>query len=83
MSLKIKPAKTETTSKVTFKLPESTVELLNKYREACKAEYGTEPNLDYIANEIFMSFFNSDKKFQQFIKAQKGAKTENSAPATA
>ena len=80
--LKVKPPKAEAMSKISFKLPESTVDLLKKYQEACLKDYGTETSSDYIVNEILISFFTSDKKFQQFLKENKAQKLEKPAEKT-
>lgn len=48
---------------ISFKLPEPTIALLRAYLRAYAATYGIEPDRDFITNEIFTSFFNSDKEF--------------------
>ena len=38
------------------------------YLRAYGALYGIDPDKDFITNEIFTSFFNSDKEFMAYMK---------------
>lgn len=55
-------------SAISFKLPDPTIALLRTYLRAYAATYGIEPDRDFVTNEIFLSFFNSDKEFMLFVK---------------
>jgi hypothetical protein len=55
-------------SAISFKLPDPTIALLRTYLRAYAATYGIEPDKDFITNEIFLNFFNSDKEFMIFVK---------------
>lgn len=49
--------------KITFKLPVPTLESFQAYQALYKETYGIDPDPDFIADQIFMSFFESDKTF--------------------
>jgi hypothetical protein len=67
--LKVRPAEIPPKkSVISFKLPDPTIALLRTYLRAYAAMYGIEPDKDFITNEIFLNFFNSDKEFMIFVK---------------
>ena len=67
--LKVRPADIPPKkSTISFKLPDPTIALLRAYLRAYAATYGIEPDKDFITNEIFTSFFGSDKEFMAFVK---------------
>jgi hypothetical protein len=67
--LKVKPEEIPPKkSAISFRLPQPTIALFRAYLRAYAAMYGIEPDKDFITNEIFMSFFNSDKEFMLFVK---------------
>ena len=68
MTLKIKPAPIPPEKrKITFKLPEPTISDFETYLTAYAETYGVEADPSFVANEIFVSFFDSDKGFRSFL----------------
>jgi len=68
-SLKIKPiADPPELTRLSVKIPTPTASLLNAYMEAFKEMYGKPANGGFIVNEILLSFFDSDKRFQEYLK---------------
>uniref|UniRef100_C6DZ82 DUF2274 domain-containing protein n=1 Tax=Geobacter sp. (strain M21) TaxID=443144 RepID=C6DZ82_GEOSM len=49
--------------KISFRLTVPTIENLNTYLAAYVEAYGVEANLDFVAEQIFTSFFESDRAF--------------------
>ena len=69
MSLKIKPvADPPELTRLSVKIPIPTANLLNTYMDVFQETYGKSVNCGFIVNEILLSFFDSDKKFQEFLK---------------
>lgn len=67
--LKVRPAEIPPKkSAISFKLPDPTIALFRTYLRAYSATYGMEPDKDFITNQIFMNFFESDKEFMLFVK---------------
>jgi hypothetical protein len=67
--LKIKPAEVPPEkAKISFKLPQPTIETLAAYLAAFKKIYGVEPDRDFVVDQILTSFFASDKEFAAFVK---------------
>lgn len=68
-TLKIKPAAPPPDRKKrSFRLPEPTTVLFDTYLMAYEQIYGEKPNPDFVANEILMEFFTSDRQFLNFLK---------------
>jgi len=68
-TLKVRPADIPPhKSAISFKLPDATIAQLRMYLRAYGALYGIDPDKDFITNEIFTSFFNSDKEFMAYMK---------------
>ena len=68
-SLKIRPLlPPPEKQKITFKLPVPTVEGFQAYQALYEEIYGVEANPDFIADQIFTSFFESDKTFVTFLQ---------------
>jgi hypothetical protein len=67
--LKIKPAEVPPEkAKISFKLPQPTIDTLEAYLAAFKAVYGVEPDRDFVIDQILVGFFASDKEFAAFVK---------------
>jgi hypothetical protein len=67
--LKVRPAEIPPTkSAISFRLPDTTIARFKMYLRAYGALYGMDPDKDFITNEIFMDFFNSDKQFLAYLK---------------
>lgn len=54
--------------KISFRLPAPTVTELESYLAAYTAIYGVEPDRNFIADQTFTSFFESDKAFAAYRK---------------
>lgn len=67
--LKISPAvELPEPIKKTFKIQPKTLLKLEAYFKLYELNYDKKADPDYVVNEIFDSFFNSDKKFVAFLK---------------
>lgn len=54
--------------KISFRLPAPTVTELDTYLAAYAAIYGVEPDRNFVADQIFTCFFESDKAFAAYRK---------------
>ncbi len=69
MKLKIQPAPVPPEKqKISFQLPKPTLAIFGEYLAAYAEIYGSKADPDFIANEIFVNFFNSDKEFLLFSR---------------
>ena len=60
--------------KISFRLPAPTVSTFNSYLEAYAEIYGVSADPDFVAEQIFTTFFESDRAFAAYLK--KGAEPE-------
>lgn len=56
--------------KISFRLPEPTLAAFEAYLTAYREIYGEEPNPDFVADQIFTAFFESDRTFLAYRKSQ-------------
>lgn len=69
MSLKIKPApEPPPMTRLSVKIPAPTATMLAAYLKAYEQTYYKPTDGGFIVNEILLSFFNSDKEFQDLLK---------------
>lgn len=67
--LKIKPEVTPPEIvKFNTKLPKTTLDMLSSYLTAYEKSYGKKTTESFVVNEILLSFFSADKKFQAYLK---------------
>jgi hypothetical protein len=67
--LKIRPAEVPPQkAKISFKLPQPTIETLESYLSVFQKTYGVEPDRDFVVNQILTAFFASDREFTVFRK---------------
>lgn len=57
--------------KITFKLPVPVLTTFQTYLAAYKDIYGEDPSPDFVAEQIFSSFFESDRAFIAYVKKEK------------
>jgi len=62
--------------RITFKLPVPTLSTFNTYLAAYEEIYGVKPDQDFVAEQIFNAFFESDRAFAAYLK--KGSEPEES-----
>lgn len=51
--------------KITFRLPVPTLDAFESYLAAYAEIYGADPDPDFIADQIFTAFFESDRTFKR------------------
>jgi len=69
MSLKIKPAaEPPPMTRLSVRIPAPTASMLSAYLKAYEQTYNKSTDGGFIVNEILLSFFNSDKEFQDLLK---------------
>ena len=79
--LKVRPAEVPAKkAPVSFRLPVPTIALLKMYLKAYAVLYNMEPDQDFIANEILLNFFNSDKGFMAYVKENAAVPLEGAEP---
>lgn len=70
--------------RISFRLPVPTLDAFDSYLAAYAEIYGVKPDPDFIADQIFTSFFESDRAFAAYLRkgpepkesgAKKGRKT--------
>ena len=67
IELKIKPLPIPPDKKkVSFRLPEPTLSEFEAYLAAYQEIYGVEPDRDFVADQIFTAFFESDRAFAAY-----------------
>ena len=54
--------------KISFKLPVPTLTTFSTYLVAYEEIYGVKPDPDFVAEQIFNSFFESDRAFAAYLK---------------
>jgi hypothetical protein len=64
--------------KISFRLPVPVLTTFQSYLAAYKDIYGEEPSPDFVAEQIFSSFFESDRAFAAYIK--QGTELEENKP---
>lgn len=69
-------------TRLSFKIPTPTVDMLNAYLKAYEVTYKKPANGGFIVNEILLSFFNSDKNFQEFLRKNHENLTSKQHPET-
>lgn len=60
--------------KISFRLPAPVLATFDAYLSVYREMYGEEPNPDFVAEQIFSNFFESDRAFAAYIK--KGSEPE-------
>ena len=60
--------------RITFRLPVPTLTTFNTYLAAYEEIYGVKPDPDFVAEQIFTAFFESDRAFAMYLK--KGVEPE-------
>ncbi|MDD2462783.1 MAG: DUF2274 domain-containing protein [Desulfobulbus sp.] len=69
MSLKIKPApEPPPMTRLSVKIPVPTATMLAAYVKAYEQSYNKPTDGGFIVNEILLTFFNSDREFQDLLK---------------
>jgi len=69
MSLRIKPpTEPPPMTRLSVKIPEPTASLLSAYQKAYEQAYNKPTDGGFIVNEILLSFFSTDREFQEFLK---------------
>lgn len=69
MSLRIKPpTEPPPTTRLSVQIPEPTAALLSAYQKAYEQSYRKPADGGFRKNEILLSFFNTDRDFQEFLK---------------
>ena len=69
MKLAIKPAPAvPELQKMNFRLPAPTVAAFEIYLRAYAETYGTNPDPDFVVNQIFLAFFASEKEFTAYLR---------------
>jgi len=63
--------------KISFRLPEPTLAAFEAYLAAYQEIYGVEPDPDFVADQIFTAFFESDRAFAAYRKSQEAVLGEN------
>jgi hypothetical protein len=67
--LKIRPAEVPPQkAKISFKLPQPTIDTLESYLSVFQKTYGVEPDRDFVVNQILTAFFASDREFTVSMK---------------
>jgi hypothetical protein len=67
IELKIKPLPIPPDKKkISFRLPEPTLSEFEAYLAAYQDIYGVEPDRDFVADQIFTAFFESDRAFAAY-----------------
>ncbi|GFO63604.1 DUF2274 domain-containing protein [Geomonas paludis] len=64
--------------KITFRLPVPVLETFNTYLAVYKEIYGQDPSPDFVAEQIFSSFFELDRAFAAYVK--QGSEAEQTKP---
>jgi hypothetical protein len=54
--------------KIIFKLPTPTVAAFHSYLAAYAEIYGVDADPDFVADQIFIAFFESDKAFAAYLE---------------
>ena len=69
MSLKIKPAaEPPPMTRLSVRIPTPTASMLSAYLKAYEQAYNKKTDGGFIVNEILLSFFGTDREFQEFLK---------------
>lgn len=64
--------------KISFRLPVPVLTTFQTYLAAYKEIYGEDPSPDFVAEQIFSSFFESDRAFAAYIK--QGSERDETKP---
>ena len=54
--------------KISFRLPLPTVDTFQSYLAAYAETYGVDPDPDFVADQIFTTFFDSDRAFAAYLQ---------------
>lgn len=77
--LRVKPQPQPTEKqKISFRLPVPLLTTFQSYLAAYKEIYGEDPSPDFVVEQIFSSFFESDRAFAAYIK--QGTELEETKP---
>lgn len=69
MNLKIKPAaEPPPLTRLSVRIPTPTASMLSAYLKAYEQAYDKKTDGGFIVNEILLSFFSTDREFQEFLK---------------
>lgn len=64
--------------KISFRLPVPVLTTFQTYLAAYKEIYGEDPSPDFVAEQIFSSFFESDRAFAAYVK--QGSERDETKP---
>lgn len=67
-------------TRLSVKIPEPTAALLSAYQKAYEQSYRKPADGGFLINEILLSFFNTDREFQEFLKKHPEALLSPSEP---
>ena len=81
MNLKIKPAaEPPPLTRLSVRIPTPTASMLSAYLKAYEQAYNKKTDGGFIVNEILLSFFSTDREFQEFLKKNPDALVSEPKP---